>query len=223
MARVDVLVAGAGPAGAAAAIAAADRGLDVRRVRPGSLPAGQDVRRRPHDPGAAPARAPRPRPCGPRSGPGTSPVHEAVLVSPRGREINLPLPTDGEHAGVVRRAGLDAALARLARAPGVDVREGVARDRPRRRGRRREGARRHGRNDRGAPSRCRRRSLVDRAPAPPSRRARDLGTWHAVRQYFDGVDDARLWSFFFEDLLPGYAWVFPTSRRRRQRRLRRAA
>ena len=38
---------------------------------------------------------------------------------------------------------------------------------------------------------------------------RDLGTWHAVRQYFDDVDDARLWVVFEEDLLPGYAWVFP--------------
>ena len=38
---------------------------------------------------------------------------------------------------------------------------------------------------------------------------RDLGTWHAVRQYFDGVDDERLWVLFEEDLLPGYAWVFP--------------
>ena len=38
---------------------------------------------------------------------------------------------------------------------------------------------------------------------------RDLGTWHAARQYFDGVDDERLWVLFEEDLLPGYAWVFP--------------
>ena len=38
---------------------------------------------------------------------------------------------------------------------------------------------------------------------------RDLGTWHAARQYFDDVDDERLWVLFEEDLLPGYAWVFP--------------
>jgi flavin-dependent dehydrogenase len=36
-----------------------------------------------------------------------------------------------------------------------------------------------------------------------------LGTWHAFRQYFSGVDDRRLWVLFEEDLLPGYAWVFP--------------
>jgi len=38
---------------------------------------------------------------------------------------------------------------------------------------------------------------------------RDLGEWHAARQYFSGVDDDRLWVFFERDLLPGYAWVFP--------------
>ncbi len=38
---------------------------------------------------------------------------------------------------------------------------------------------------------------------------RDLGEWHAVRQYFEGVADARLWVLFERDLLPGYAWVFP--------------
>ena len=61
-----------------------------------------------------------------------------------------------------------------------------------------------------------RRSLRPDAP-------RDLGEWHAVRQYFDGVDDERLWVLFERDLLPGYAWVFPLPERARQRRLRRVA
>src|SRR5207245_150782 len=43
------------------------------------------------------------------------------------------------------------------------------------------------------------------APAP----TRDLGTWYAFRQYWSGVDERRLWVIFEEDLLPGYAWVFP--------------
>ena len=47
-----------------------------------------------------------------------------------------------------------------------------------------------------------RRSLEPDAP-------RDLGEWHAVRQYFADVDDERLWVVFERDLLPGYAWVFP--------------
>jgi menaquinone-9 beta-reductase len=50
-------------------------------------------------------------------------------------------------------------------------------------------------------------SPVRRALAPEARR--DLGEWHAVRQYFEGVSDARLWVLFERDLLPGYAWVFP--------------
>ncbi len=39
--------------------------------------------------------------------------------------------------------------------------------------------------------------------------ATPLGSWHAFRQYFSGVDDRRLWVLFEQDLLPGYAWVFP--------------
>ena len=50
-------------------------------------------------------------------------------------------------------------------------------------------------------------STVRRALEPDS--PRDLGEWHAVRQYFDGVNDDRLWVLFERDLLPGYAWVFP--------------
>ena len=50
-------------------------------------------------------------------------------------------------------------------------------------------------------------STVRRALEPDA--PRDLGEWHAVRQYFDGVDDDRLWVIFERDLLPGYAWVFP--------------
>jgi flavin-dependent dehydrogenase len=47
------------------------------------------------------------------------------------------------------------------------------------------------------------RRLIAREPG------RDLGSSHAFRQYFRGVDDPRLWVLFERDLLPGYAWVFP--------------
>ncbi len=50
------------------------------------------------------------------------------------------------------------------------------------------------------------RHLVGAESATP------LGSWHAFRQYFTGVDDRRLWVLFEEDLLPGYAWVFPVGR-----------
>ena len=39
--------------------------------------------------------------------------------------------------------------------------------------------------------------------------ATPLGSWHAFRQYYSGVDDRRLWVLFEQDLLPGYAWMFP--------------
>jgi flavin-dependent dehydrogenase len=55
-------------------------------------------------------------------------------------------------------------------------------------------------------------STVRRALDPDA--PRDLGEWHAVRQYFNGVDEDRLWVIFERDLLPGYAWVFPLPGRR---------
>ena len=91
-------------------------GLDALVVDKATLPARQDLRRRAHHRRAAPARRARarrprapvvrrrsPRPCSSR---------------PTGREVVLPLPDDGEYAGVVPRRELDAALVDLARAPG---------------------------------------------------------------------------------------------------------
>ena len=53
-----------------------------------------------------------------------------------------------------------------------------------------------------------RRMLREQAGEPTTP---ELGTWHAFRQYFTGVDDRRLWVIFDADLLPGYAWVFPVA------------
>ena len=50
-------------------------------------------------------------------------VTETVLVSPTGREVVVPLPRNGEYAGVVPRIELDAAFVAHARATGVDIRE----------------------------------------------------------------------------------------------------
>lgn len=204
--RFDVAVVGAGPAGTAAAIAARDAGLDVVLVDKAAFP--------------------RDKTCGDGlttsalrllehlgleldALPAYTTVHETVLVSPSGRRVVLPLPDGGEHAGVVPRAELDAALLGLARRRGAQVREGtavtgidvqadavtieladgtavsagfvVAAD--------------------GHFSSVRRQLRPD-APA-------DLGAWHAFRQYYRGVADHRLWVLFEPDLLPGYAWVFP--------------
>ena len=205
-ADVDIVVVGAGPAGAAAGLAARRRGLDVLVVDK--------------------ALFPRDKTCGDglttaalrllealgldlRTLPGYMAVRETVLVSPSGRHVSLPLPPDGDYAAVVPRVELDAALVTTARDAGVEVRDGTAvsavdvnadgvtvslGD---------DGAVRAGfvvAAD-GHYSFVR-RCLRDAAPP-------DLGTWHAFRQYFRGVDDPRLYVLFEADLLPGYAWVFP--------------
>lgn len=206
--RVDLVVAGAGPAGTAAALTAAAHGLSVVCCDR--------------------ARFPRDKTCGDglttqalrlleRLGltrteladAGYVPVHETVVVSPSGRAVHLPLPRDGEHAGVVTREGLDAALVERTRRAGVEVREACAVGHVVAGG---DGVK-VGLDD-GTTIDARhlvaadghwstvRRALHPDAPA-------DLGTWHAVRQYFDDVDDPKLWVLFFEDLLPGYAWMFP--------------
>ena len=138
-------------------------------------------------------------------------VRETVLVSPSGRRAHLPLP-DRRRA----RGGRDAGARSTPRSSRVARRP--RRRHPRRlRGRAREAGRRRRSSSRSPTARCSTRRFVIAADGHWStvRRAlepdapRDLGEWHAVRQYFDGVDDERLWVIFERDLLPGYAWVFP--------------
>jgi geranylgeranyl reductase family protein len=203
--QVDVLVVGAGPAGVAAGIEARRLGLDALVVDKAGFP--------------------RDKTCGDglttgalrlldelgldvRTLPSYAPVTDTVLVSPAGREVVVSLPNHGAYAGVVPRIELDAALVALARDRGVELREHAAV------------------NDLvddgdayvatladGTTVRTRWivaadghyspvRHLLTDAPA-------ELGTWHAFRQYFTGVDDRRLWVLFEEDFLPGYAWMFP--------------
>lgn len=205
---VDVVVVGAGPAGTAAAITARSRGLSVVCVDK--------------------ARFPRDKTCGDgltanalrlleKLGvsaadlDATEPafVRETVLVSPSGRRSRLSLPIDGVHAAVVSRRLLDAALVAHARCRGVDIREGVAIE-----GLKQDadsveltladGAVLDAAHVIAADGHW---STVRRALEPDA--PRDLGEWHAARQYFEGVDDERLWVLFERDLLPGYAWVFP--------------
>lgn len=206
MSQVDVLVVGAGPAGVAAAFTAHDRGLRVVAVDRATFP--------------------RDKTCGDglttqalrlleRLGlevttlPGYEAVAETVCVSPSGRRVVLPMPTTGAYSGVISRLELDAALVARARDAGVTVQEGVelvaltetpdslvaeladgstitaahviAAD--------------------GHWSRVRRLRNTDAQV--------DLGTWHAFRQYFRGVEERRQFVLFERDLLPGYAWVFP--------------
>ena len=200
---VDVAVIGAGPAGSAAAITAVEHGRSVVMLDK--------------------ARFPRDKTCGDgltanamrllqhlglsraefeTTAPAT--VRETVLVSPRHRRVVLPIAQDGVHAAVVERRSLDAALVDLARRRGVDVREGCEVEKII-----------VGADDVEVDGITARWLVAADGHWSPVRRAlepdapRDLGEWHAVRQYFDHVDDDRLWVLFERDLLPGYAWVFP--------------
>jgi menaquinone-9 beta-reductase len=206
--HVDVVVVGAGPAGTAAAITAARRGLHVVCVDKAQFPRDKtcgdgltaNALRLLEELGVSRSDLDATEPAF---------VRETVLVSPSGRRAHLPLPTDGAHAAVVSRRLLDAELVDVARRSGVEVREGLAVEAVKQD---HDGVQltfaggsvldaRHAIAADGHWSSVR-RAL---SPAAP----RDLGEWHAVRQYFDGVDDERLWVIFERDLLPGYAWVFP--------------
>lgn len=201
----DLVVVGAGPAGAAAALAARRQGLEVvvldRATFPRDKTCGDgltaaalaDLERLGVEVPALPAE----------------PVRQVVVVAPDRWQVELPLPAPGLHAAVVERARLDAAIVAAARTAGALVREGVevVAVEP---------------DDTGVAVRSADGSIV-RAPFVVAAdghystvrrhvgtdRGRDLGTWHAVRQYFGDVGDPRLWVLFERDLLPGYAWVFP--------------
>jgi menaquinone-9 beta-reductase len=205
---LDLLVVGAGPAGVAAGITAAERGLDVVVVDAASFPRDKTC----GDGLTAGALRLLERLGLPRAALGPSiyeRVDEAMLVSPSGLHVSLPMPADGEHAGVVTRLRLDAALVDLARARGADVQESRAVEQltPVSHGirvRTTDGNEYRARFVIAADGHF---SSVRRTWQPSVGPA--LGEWHAARQYFSGVADRRLWVAFERDLLPGYAWVFP--------------
>ena len=203
--RLDVLVVGAGPAGVAASITAHQRGLRTLIVDKATFP--------------------RDKTCGDgltaqalrlleqlgvdvRDLRDAAIVHETVLVSPSGREVSLPMPPTGTYSAVVPRRALDAALVQHAGSLGVEVCCGSSLTELS------EDA--NGVRARVGDSTIEARHVIAadghwsavrrlRAPGAPA----DLGTWHAFRQYFRGVEDTRQWVLFEEDLLPGYAWSFP--------------
>jgi geranylgeranyl reductase family protein len=204
--QLDVLVVGAGPAGVAAALTARELGLAVlvvdRAVFPRDKTCGDGLT-------AQALRLLERLEVDVPALPGYEAVHETVCVSPSGHEAVLPLPSTGSYSGVITRLELDAALVARARGAGVELREG---------------AELVGLTDTATGIRA---ELADgtnldaghviaadghwsrvrrlREPDAPA----DLGTWHAFRQYFRGVEDRRQFVLFERDLLPGYAWVFP--------------
>ena len=205
----DVVVVGAGPAGAAAAIELRRAGRDVVVLDKATFPrdkccgdglttlALRELEALGLDPDAVT---------------GWFDVDGAVLRSPSGRQVTVPLPDDGRFAAVAPRRSLDDALVGLARAAGADVRDGCG--------------------FRSLDSTVGDRVTVEAEGATitaryvvaadgmwsPVRKATGchdpgyLGEWHGFRQYAHGVTGSaaeRLHVWFEADLLPGYAWSFP--------------
>jgi geranylgeranyl reductase family protein len=207
MDRVDVVVAGAGPAGAACAMAAHDLGLRVvvcdKATFPRDKTCGDGLTTaalRALEALGVPLDALAPQ---------WAPVTETVVVSPSGRQAHLPLPAGGLHATVVERARLDHALVDTARRRGVEICEGqavtdVVDDADGVKVRVADGTTFAARHVVAADGHW---SPVRRLVAPHA--SPRLGEWHAARAYYRDVDDDRLWVLFEADLLPGYAWIFP--------------
>ncbi len=205
----DVVIVGAGPAGAAAAITLAEAGRRVVLLDK--------------------ARFPRDKICGDGLTTGAlrlleslgvdpdaigswTPVADIHVSSPSGHVATFPLPrARGAYAVVARRADLDAAIVARARQAGATVLEGE------------EVVGALDEDDRVT------LTLADGTTvAAPYAIAADgmwspmrkllgtavpgyLGDWHAFRQYFRNTGPATrdLWVWFEPDLLPGYVWSFP--------------
>lgn len=207
--HVDVLVVGAGPSGTAAAITLARAGMSVVVVDKAVFP--------------------RDKCCGdglttlalrelealglrPDQVPNWQTVEQVWLRSPSGREVCLPLPTDGIFAATTPRRELDAALVRLARAAGAVIHEGHALTAVRQSA---DGVE----ADIAGQGTITANFLVAADGVwSPTRKLLGLseegylGEWHAFRQYAGNVTGPardRLYVWFEEDMLPGYAWSFP--------------
>lgn len=232
MVRYDVAIVGSGPAGAAAALTADRLGLRAVIVDKAEFPRDKtcgdglttnalrlieelgvtresltEPEHHPEAPGDAQQLG------------GYTRIDDIVLIGPRGRTVEIPLPRNrGDYACVVSRWRLDAALANLVADTSIERRLGVA-------------VESLSNDPRGVTLKLHdgetieadfviaadghwsaiRKGLRDthNAYQEPQSTDRDLGEWHAVRQYFSNASDRRLWVLFEPDLLPGYFWVFP--------------
>ena len=118
---LDVVIVGAGPAGCAAAITARRAGLSVAVLDRAGFPrdkiCGDGLT-------TSALRELEALGLDPSGLPSWFVVDAAVVRSPSGEEVTLPMPVDGGiHAAVARRAELDIALVDLARAAGATVLE----------------------------------------------------------------------------------------------------
>jgi geranylgeranyl reductase family protein len=204
----DVVVAGAGPAGAAAAITLARLGLRVVLVDKATFPRDKCC-----GDGLTTAALRRLQHLGldPSDVESWEQVGDVVVVGSNGRPVELPLPDDGtQFAASARRTDLDAALVEVAVSAGAVLREGIAVT-----GVTPAGGGVRVDLDGGAIS-CGYVIAADGAWSPLRKAlgaatAGYLGDWQAGRQYFAGAGPAakKLWVWFEADMVPGYAWSFP--------------
>lgn len=208
----DVLVAGAGPAGTAAAITLARLGRRVTVLDRAAFPRDKCC-----GDGLTAAALRRLEALGldPSHVASWQPVGVAEVVARSGRLVSLPLlpAAGGWLAASATRHDLDAALVDLARRSGAAVEEEAAV----------ESVEATGAADGVAVGLADGRSLTARyllacdGMWSPVRRqlgltpAGYLGEWQAGRQYManTGPLARRLWVWFEPDMLPGYAWSFP--------------
>ncbi|HZJ03383.1 MAG TPA: FAD-dependent oxidoreductase, partial [Thermoleophilia bacterium] len=217
--RPEVLIVGAGPAGAAAAILLAEQGFEVTVL---------DRARFPRDKVCGDGLAPRSVGVLRRLGveerlrqAGHRPLGDYRIVSTWGDSIKAGLPSYGKgppYAYVIPRREFDALLVERAREAGAEVIEGRRADRliPGTAAApavetEDDGGRRIVMRPRVVVAADGSRGSFSRTVIP-SRHLQPFAV--AMRQYMDGAEglDGALSFFLDRPMLPGYGWAFPASR-----------
>jgi menaquinone-9 beta-reductase len=214
----DVLVVGAGPAGAAAAVFLAGQGLDTLVVDRAFFPRDKIC-----GDGLAPRSVAMLQQLGVEErlrAAGYEPIREYRVVSTWGDGVRAGVPSWGkgtDYAYVVPRRELDAVLVARAREAGARVHEGVRVVRPVSLA---DPVTLDALSAENEPLRLQARVVIAADGSRGSFSRRVLPSEHvqpyaiAIRAYMEGVQGlGRVLNFILDRrLLPGYGWVFPSSR-----------